>query len=65
MYICRSNETIMKTQVISPNMVQMPFETKSVTEKTHAMDSIPEGYVPFETFVEVFDRKLRDRYEKL
>ena len=55
----------MKTQVISPNMVQMPFETKSVTEKTHAMDSIPEGYVPFETFVEVFDRKLREQYAKL
>ena len=65
MYICRSNETIMKAQVISHNTIQMPFETKRVTKKTHATDSIPEGYVSFETFAEVFDRKLREQYAKL
>jgi len=43
----------------------MSFETKRVFKKTHATDSIPEGYVSFETFVEVFDRKLRERYAKL
>ena len=55
----------MKAQVISPNTVQMPFETKRVAKKTHATDSIPEGYVSFETFAEVFDRKLREQYAKL
>ena len=65
MYICRSNETIMKTQVISQKPAQMPFEAKKVIKKANAMDSVPEGYVSFETFVEVFDRKLREQYAKL
>jgi len=55
----------MKAQVISPNTVQMSFETKKETKETRATDSIPKGYVSFETFVEVFDRKLREQYAKL
>ena len=43
----------------------MPFETKRVIKNAHKMDSIPEGYVSFETFAEVFDRKLREQYAKL
>ena len=65
MYICRSNETIMKAQVISQKSAQMSFEAKKVIEKDSVMDSIPEGYVSFDTFVEVFDRKLRELYAKL
>ena len=65
MYICRSNETIMKAQVISQKSAQMPFEAKKVTKKDSVKDSIPEGYVSFDTFVEVFDRKLREQYAKL
>ena len=65
MYICRSNEAIMKAQVISQKSAQMPFEAKKVIEKDSVKDSIPEGYVSFDTFVEVFDRKLREQYAKL
>ena len=55
----------MKTQVISQKPAQMPFEAKKVIKKDCALGSIPEGYVSFETFVEVFDRKLREQYAKL
>ena len=65
MYICRSIDINMKAQTFSSNSAQMSFETKRVFKKTHATDSIPEGYVSFETFVEVFDRKLREQYAKL
>ena len=65
MYICRSNETIMKAQVISQKSAQMPFEAKKVAKKDSVKDSITEGYVSFDTFVEVFDRKLREQYAKL
>ena len=65
MYICNPNETIMEAQVISSNRAQMPYETKRVTKRSRVKDSIPEGYVSFETFAEVFDRKLREQYAKL
>jgi len=55
----------MKAQVIIPNTTQMPLETKRAAKSTHPTDSIPEGYVSFETFVEVFDRKLMEQYAKL
>ena len=65
MYICRSIDINMKTQTISPSFAQMPFEVKRAMKDTHRMDSIPEGYVSFEVFAEVFDRKLREQYAKL
>ena len=65
MYICRSIDINMKAQTFSSNSAQMPFETKRVIKNAHKMDSIPEGYVSFETFAEVFDRKLREQYAKL
>ena len=65
LYICRSNETIMKAQVISQKPAQMPYEAKKVIKKDNVIDFIPEGYVSFDTFVEVFDRKLREQYAKL
>ena len=55
----------MKAQTFSSNSAQMPIETKRVMKNTHKMDSIPEGYVSFEVFAEVFDRKLREQYAKL
>ena len=55
----------MKAQIFSSNSAQMPFEAKRVMKSTHKKDSIPEGYVSFETFAEVFDRKLREQYAKL
>jgi hypothetical protein len=55
----------MKAQVISQKSAQMPFEAKKVAKKDSVKDSIPEGYVSFDTFVEVFDRKLREQYAKL
>lgn len=65
MYICRSIDINMKTQVYSSNSAQMPFEAKRAMDKSHVTDLIPEGYVSFETFAEVFDRKLREQYAKL
>ena len=55
----------MKAQTFSPSSAQMPIETKRVMKNIHKMDSIPEGYVSFEVFAEVFDRKLREQYAKL
>ncbi|MBQ6771593.1 MAG: hypothetical protein IJP44_11530 [Bacteroidales bacterium] len=55
----------MKAQVYPSNSAQMPFEAKRAMNKSHVIDSIPEGYVSFETFAEVFDRKLREQYAKL
>lgn len=65
MYICRSIDINMKAQVYPSNSAQMPFEAKRAMNKSHVIDSIPEGYVSFETFAEVFDRKLREQYAKL
>jgi hypothetical protein len=65
MYICRSIDIKMKAQTLSSSSAQMPFETKRVIKDTRTMDSIPEGYVSFEAFSEVFDRKLREQYAKL
>ena len=55
----------MKAQVISQKPAQMSYEAKKVIKKDNVIDSIPEGYVSFDTFVEVFDRKLREQYAKL
>ena len=55
----------MKAQVSSQKPAQMPYEAKKVIKKDNVIDFIPEGYVSFDTFVEVFDRKLREQYAKL
>ena len=51
--------------MFSSDLAQRPIETKRVMKETPTVDSIPEGYVSFEAFAEVFDRKLREQYAKL
>ena len=53
MYICRSIDINMRTQMFSSDLAQRPIETKRVMKETPTVDSIPEGYVSFEAFAEV------------